>query len=128
MDPRNKCGDDKIFDLWKPWQMPKEHRTYSVYILASQKNGTLYIGVTGDLPTRIVQHQEQQKLGFTSRYNIGQLVWWEDFEDVQLAIQREKTMKKWVRQWKINLIETTNANWIDLSKQVLGAPNISSVY
>ena len=128
MDPRNKCGDDKIFDLWKPWQMPKQQRIYSVYILASQKNGTLYIGVTGDLPTRIVQHQEQQKLGFTSRYNIGQLVWWEDFEDVQLAIQREKTMKKWVRQWKINLIETTNANWIDLSKQVLGAPNISSAY
>ena len=95
--------------------MPQEQSIYSVYILASQKNGTLYIGVTGDLPTRIIQHQEKQKKGFSSRYNITRLVWWQDFEDVQLAIQREKTMKKWPRQWKINLIEEQNHRWEDLS-------------
>ena len=104
--------------------MAQQQRVYSVYILASRKNGTLYIGVTSDLPTRIIQHQEKQLPGFSSRYNISRLVWWQDFEDVQLAIQREKTMKKWVRQWKINLIEASNPNWRDLTKQLLGAPDI----
>ena len=108
--------------------MSQQQRIYSVYMLASKKNGTLYIGVTSDLPTRIIQHKEKQQQGFSSRYNTSRLVWWEDFEDVQLAIQREKTMKKWIRQWKINLIEATNPNWLDLTKQALGAPDISSVY
>ena len=95
--------------------MPREQRGYSVYILASQKNGTIYIGVTGDLPSRIVQHKEKQKKSFSSRYNITNLVWWQDFEDVRLAIQREKTLKKWPRQWKINVIEEQNREWKDLS-------------
>jgi putative endonuclease len=108
--------------------MPQQQRIYSVYMLASKKNGTLYIGVTSDLATRIIQHKEKQQQGFSSLYNVSRLVWWEDFEDVQLAIQREKTMKKWVRQWKVNVIEATNPNWLDLTKQALGVPNISSVY
>ena len=128
MDRRNESGDDKTLGSCQASMMPKQQRIYSVYIMASKKNGTLYIGVTGDLPTRLVQHKQKQAKGFTAKYNIGHLVWWEDFEDVQLAIQREKTMKKWVRQWKINLIETTNPNWIDLTQQLLGAPSISSVH
>ena len=98
-----------------------EQRIYCAYILASQKNGTLYIGVTGDLLTRIVQQREKQVKGFSSRYNITNLVWWEDFEDVQLAIQREKTMKKWIRQWKINTIEEQNQEWKDLSHRLFSA-------
>ena len=115
MDRRNESGDDKTLDLCQASLMPKEHRTYSVYILASQKNGTLYIGVTGDLPTRIVQHQEQQKLGFTSRYNIGQIVWWEDFEDVQLAIQREKTIQF---GWEIDHLLPTSWGGLDVMQNV----------
>ena len=101
--------------------MPREQRIYAVYIMASGRNGTLYIGVSGNLVSRIVQHRNKEIRGFTSRYNITQLVWWEDFEDVQLAIQREKTMKKWPRQWKINLIERTNPNWDDLFTLLGGA-------
>ena len=115
MDPRNECGDDNYFGKRISSAKPKDQRIYSVYILASQRNGTLYIGVTGDLPTRIIQHRERQLKGFTSRYNTTNLVWWEDFEDVQLAIQREKTMKKWPRQRKINTIEEQNREWKDLS-------------
>ena len=101
--------------------MPREQCIYAVYIMASGKNGTLYIGVSGNLVSRIVQHRNKEIRGFTSRYNITQLVWWEDFEDVQFAIQREKTMKKWPRQWKINLIERTNPNWDDLFSLLGGA-------
>ena len=121
MDPPNKCGDDKASGVWNSENMQRQQRIYSVYILASQKNGTLYIGVTGDLPTRIVQHREKQMKGFSSQYNITRLVWWQDFEDVQLAIQREKTMKKWPRQWKINAIEKQNQEWKDLSLLLFGA-------
>ena len=95
--------------------MPLEQRIFSVYILVNQKNGTLYIGVTDDLPTRIVQHQEKQKMGFSSRYNITRLVCRQAFEDIQLAIQREKKIKKRPRQWKINTIDSENREWKDLS-------------
>ena len=101
--------------------MAREQRIYAVYMMASGKNGMLYIGVTGDLVSRIVQHKSKQVLGFTARYNITTLVWWEDFEDVQLAIQREKTMKKWPRQWKISVIEAANPAWEDLSSAITGA-------
>ena len=103
--------------------MQRQQRIYSVYILASRKNGTLYIGVTGDLPTRVVQHQERLKKGFSSRYNITKLVWWQNFEDVRLAIQREKTMKKWSRQWKVNTIEEQNREWKDLSHRLFSPPS-----
>ena len=94
-------------------------KTYAVYLLASRCNGTLYIGVTGDLIARVSQHKSGDVAGFTSKYRVHTLVWFENFEDVGLAIQREKTMKKWPRQWKINLIEENNPQWLDLHPQLL---------
>ena len=97
----------------------KQERIYSVYIMASKKNGTLYIGVTGDLPTRVTQHREGLVEGFTKKYNVKMLVWFEDFSEIDTAIQREKTMKKWPRQWKINVIERENGEWNDLYQTIL---------
>ena len=94
-------------------------RVYAVYILASKPYGTLYIGVTGDLVSRISQHRSGEVKGFTQQYHVHTLVWYEWFGDIHAAIQREKTMKKWTRQWKINLIETGNPHWIDLYPQLL---------
>lgn len=99
--------------------MPREERVYAVYILASRQNGTLYIGVTGDLVSRISQHKEGTVRGFTQKYGVKTLVWYEWFGEVDTAIQREKTMKKWPRDWKINLIERENPNWIDLFPSLL---------
>ena len=95
-------------------------RTYAVYILASQPYGTLYIGVTGDLITRIAQHKGGETPGFTSKYNVHSLVYLEYFGEIQTAIRREKAMKKWPRQWKINLIERDNPHWQDLYAQLTG--------
>ena len=78
---------------------------YYVYILASRKHGTLYIGVTNDLVRRVYQHKTDAAPGFTSRYGIHMLVWFECYDDVRNAITREKELKKWRREWKINLIE-----------------------
>ena len=94
-------------------------RIYSVYILASKKNGTLYIGVTGDLPSPITQHKEGLIKGFTQKYNVKTLVWFEAFSEIESAIQREKTMKKWPRAWKINVIERENPDWNDLYPSIL---------
>lgn len=99
--------------------MLRDERVYAVYMMASRRLGTLYIGVTGDLITRVTQHREGMIPGFTQRYGIKQLVWFEWFGEVQTAIQREKTMKKWPRDWKINLIERDNPNWIDLYPTLL---------
>jgi putative endonuclease len=99
--------------------MTRNERVYAVYMLASRRNGTLYIGVTGDLVTRITQHREGAVPGFTQRYNVRQLVWFDWFGEIDAAIQREKTMKKWPRQWKINLIERHNLNWLDLYPTLL---------
>jgi putative endonuclease len=85
-----------------------------VYMLASRKHGTLYIGVTTDLIARIVQHREGLLEGFTKRYGIKRLVWFEGHESVVAAIPREKSLKKYRREWKINLIERENPNWDDL--------------
>jgi putative endonuclease len=87
--------------------------------MASKKNGTLYIGVTNHLPTRVTPHKEGIIKGFTQKYNVKTLVWFEDFSDVQIAIQREKTMKKWPRAWKINVIENKNPQWNDLYTTIL---------
>ena len=100
-------------------RLPNEERVYAVYILASKFNGTLYIGVTGDLISRIAQHKAGDVKGFTQKYNVHTLVWYENFDDINLAIQREKTMKKWVRQWKINRIEHENPDWNDLYLTIL---------
>jgi len=86
----------------------KEEKSYYVYILASQKNGTLYIGVTNNLARRIREHKEKINLGFTEKYNINKLVYYEAYDSILLAIQREKNMKKWKRDWKIQLIEKNN--------------------
>lgn len=85
-----------------------------VYILASQRNGTLYTGVTSDLVKRIWQHKNKVHEGFTAKYNIQMLVYFEAHETMPAAIQREKQIKKWNRQWKINLIEKENPHWRDL--------------
>ena len=88
--------------------------TYYVYILASQLQGTLYIGVTNSQLFRIAQHREGKGGVFTRRYKVTRLVWFEEHGDVNEAIQREKTLKHWVRDWKTNLIERDNPNWDDL--------------
>ena len=82
--------------------------------MASKPYGTLYIGVTGDIITRSTQHRTDHIVGFTKRYGVHRLVWFEYFGEIDKAIQREKTMKKWKRDWKINLIEHDNPHWEDL--------------
>ena len=86
-----------------------------VYILASHKNGTLYIGVTRDLGTRLEQHKNKaDPTSFTARYNVTRLVWFEEFDSIIEAIAYEKRLKKYKRQWKINLIEEHNPSWREI--------------
>ena len=85
-----------------------------VYILASKRNGTLYVGVTSDLAKRIWEHKNDAADGFTKRYNVHLLVWYEAHETMESAIVREKALKEWRRQWKLNLIEAMNPDWRDL--------------
>lgn len=91
----------------------------AVYILCSKRNGTLYTGVTSDLVKRIWQHKSDLVEGFTSKYGVHQLVWFELHEHMMTAIQREKTLKKWKRSWKIQLIEASNPEWKDLYPDLL---------
>ena len=91
----------------------------AVYILTNKPYGTLYIGVTSHLTSRIVQHREGVHWGFTKKYGLKRLVWFEYFELMTNAIQREKTMKHWPRQWKITLIERDNPHWDDLFPQLM---------
>lgn len=90
-----------------------------VYILASRKSGTLYVGVTSDLARRIEEHRGGEGSRFTARYGVARLVWFEEHDLVTQAITREKTIKKWPRQWKINAIEAVNPHWQDLRWQLL---------
>ena len=90
-----------------------------LYILASKKNGTLYIGVTGNLIKRIHQHKNGLVGGFTKKYKVNKLVYFEQFEDIREAIRREKQLKEWRRDWKIKLIEDNNPNWVDLYDSLL---------
>jgi len=99
-------------------------RNPCVYILASKPHGTLYIGVTSDLPARLWQHREGKAPGFTNRYGVHLLVRFEMFADMPTAIAREKQLKNWHRQWKINLIESENADWHDLAVG-LGLPPVA---
>lgn len=94
-------------------------RKYFVYILASQKNGTLYIGVTNNLNSRIEQHKLGIIQGFTQKYNVTLLVYFEEHTDIREAIQREKALKKWNRSWKIRIIEEVNPEWKDLADELL---------
>ncbi|MEO5959888.1 MAG: GIY-YIG nuclease family protein [Opitutaceae bacterium] len=91
-------------------------RTYWIYILASQKNGTLYVGVTNSLERRVWQHKNKTADSFTARYDINQLVYFEDFRDVTYAIAREKQLKAGSHAKKIALIERENPDWLDLSR------------
>ena len=88
--------------------------TPCVYILTSKRNGTLYVGVTSNLPQRIWQHRNDLAPGFTQRYRVHTLVWYEVHETMESAIIREKRIKEWRRAWKIDLIEATNPQWRDL--------------
>lgn len=92
-----------------------------VYILASKKNGTLYIGVTTDLVRRIFEHKNKTIEGFTSKYNVHNLVYYEHYEDYEQAAHREKCMKEWKREWKIKRIEENNPHWRDLYDDITGS-------
>jgi putative endonuclease len=89
-------------------------KQYYVYILASKKNGTLYIGLTNNLLKRIYEHKNNIIEGFTKKYSVHNLVYYEKHNDINRTISREKQMKKWERQWKINLIQKSNPEWKDL--------------
>jgi len=95
-------------------------KQYYVYILASKKNGTLYIGVTNNLLKRVYEHKNNLIGGFTKKYKVHNLVYYEAYSDIYGAIAREKQMKKWERQWKINLIEKSNPLWKDLYPDLVG--------
>jgi len=101
-------------------------KNYYVYILASKRNGTLYIGVTNDLERRVAEHKQGVHDGFTKEYGIRSLVYLEWFPDIRDAITREKQLKKWNRQWKLQLIEKENPEWIDLSTVGYSARNLDS--
>ena len=94
--------------------MVRYHALIGVYIMASKRHGTLYIGVTSDLRRRVYEHREGLVPGFTKTYSCKRLVWYDTFETITGAIRREKTMKRWPRDWKTNLIERTNPVWGDL--------------
>jgi len=89
-------------------------RAFWVYILASRVGGTLYIGVTNDLVRRIYEHRSKVVPGFTRKYGVQRLVYFEQYSTVEAAIDREKKLKKWHRQWKVRLIEESNPDWADL--------------
>ena len=91
---------------------------YYVYILASRRDGAIYVGITNDLVRRVYQHRIKAVPGFTARYNITQLVWFEIYDDPISAISREKELKKWKRAWKTQLIEKDNPNLNDLYESI----------
>ena len=92
---------------------------YYVYVLASKKNGTLYIGVTNNLVKRVYEHKNDLVAGFTEQYRVHNLIYFESYEYIKEAISREKRLKKWNRQWKIELIEKGNPDWKDLYSEII---------
>ena len=92
----------------------------AVYILASERNGTLYTGVTSDLVARTWQHREHLVDGFTKRYGVTMLVWYELHGSMDAAILREKQIKKWNRAWKLRLVQEANPRWVDLWPEIIG--------
>ena len=101
-------------------------KSYFVYILASRRNGTLYIGVTSDLLGRVWQHKNKVEDGFTKRYGVDRLVYYEQTEDVRSALCREKQLKNWKRDWKMKLIEKENPEWEDLYEKMTGSLDAGS--
>jgi putative endonuclease len=102
-------------------------RSYWVYILASRVGGTLYIGVTNDLVRRVYEHRSKFVPGFTRKYDVDRLVYYEQFSTAESAIEREKRLKKWNRQWKIRLIEESNPDWSDLYEGIAAGHIIDSL-
>lgn len=94
-------------------------KKYYVYILASKRNGTLYIGITSDLIKRIWQHKNKTIKGFTNKYDVVMLVYFEEYDNPEEAIKREKNIKAWKRNWKLDLIENNNPDWNDLYKTII---------
>ena len=92
---------------------------YFVYIMASKRNGTLYVGVTNDLLRRVYEHKNNLVEGFSSTYGVHSLVWFESTASIESAITREKQLKNWKREWKISLLESINPNWNDLYEGLL---------
>ncbi|MFN9849819.1 MAG: GIY-YIG nuclease family protein [Alphaproteobacteria bacterium] len=93
---------------------------FATYILASQRNGTIYVGSTDDLARRVWEHREKLRQGFTTRYNVSQLVWFESHETRESAFRRERRIKEWRRSWKVMLIEAENPDWRDLYESLAG--------
>jgi putative endonuclease len=93
---------------------------FCVYVLASRKLGTLYVGYTSDLVRRIHEHREDAVPGFTKTYGVKRLVHYEEYDDPRVAQQRERSLKRWPRDWKTNLIERDNPNWDDLYENLMG--------
>ena len=96
------------------------NKIYAVYILANKKNGTIYIGVTSDLKRRMLEHRNGLAKGFTQEYDVKNLVYIEQYQYVDKAIYREKQLKNWKREWKIDLIEERNPDWNDLYESIFG--------
>ena len=94
-------------------------RQHCVYILASRRNGTLYVGVTSDLVKRVWEHKSDIVEGFTERYSVHILVWFEQHDTMESAISREKAIKEWKRRWKLDLIERQNPEWRDLYPEIV---------
>jgi putative endonuclease len=117
MDDRLRRNDRSI-GLHKRNTGGKVNRQYFVYILASKRNGTLYTGVTSDLIRRVYEHKNNLVEGFTNKYRVHRLVYFEECGDIHMAIAREKQIKNWERTWKKNLIEKENPRWIDLYDQL----------
>lgn len=99
-------------------------KTYYAYILASRRNGTLYIGVTDNLIRRVYEHKNKLARGFTDKYQVDRLVYFEETSDVKSAIAREKLLKTWNRSWKLDLIEKNNPGWNDLYDELILDPRI----
>jgi putative endonuclease len=116
MDRRVRPGDDE-------WSLlrgaRKDQMAYWVYILASKPGGTLYVGVTNDLIRRVYEHREGLAEGFTKRYGVKTLVYFEALETIEAALQREKNIKHWSREWKIELIAKNNPEWRDLYDEIV---------
>ena len=94
-------------------------KEYYIYIMANKRNGTLYIGVTSDLIKRVWEHKENIVEGFTSKYSVHKLVFYEIYGDIMEAIKREKNIKAWKREWKLKLIEEKNPDWDDLYEEIV---------
>jgi putative endonuclease len=93
-------------------------KTFCVYILTNKRGGVLYTGITSDLPKRMYEHRNKTKAGFTKKYNLTRLVYYETCDSGESAIHREKCVKEWRRQWKIELIEKSNPQWLDLYEDI----------